>query len=159
MGAVPVADIIQLRRDTAINWTTVNPVLADGEIGIEKGNPIKYKVGDGVTAWNSLTYGMKGEQGIQGVAGNSVIKEVEVDFGSNSVMDKVFNVVDTDITEDTKVIANKVLKSPSNGRHIDEIYCETLEISTKPNAGSVDLYIRSLCGKVSGKFIINYIIG
>lgn len=30
---------IQLRHDTASNWSTANPVLLDGEIGIEKGVP------------------------------------------------------------------------------------------------------------------------
>jgi len=50
-----VADIIQIRRDTAANWTTVNPVLADGEIGLEKDTGY-WKVGDGSTAWGSLQY-------------------------------------------------------------------------------------------------------
>jgi hypothetical protein len=46
---------IQLRRDTAANWTSVNPTLAQGEIGFET-DTIKLKIGDGTTAWNSLTY-------------------------------------------------------------------------------------------------------
>lgn len=50
-----MADIIQLRRDTAANWVTANPVLADGEIGIET-DTRKRKCGDGTTAWNSLSY-------------------------------------------------------------------------------------------------------
>lgn len=50
-----MADIIQLRRDTSANWTTANPVLAQGELGLET-NTRKIKVGDGATAWNSLPY-------------------------------------------------------------------------------------------------------
>lgn len=46
---------IQLRHDTAANWTTVNPVLLEGEIGIETDTK-KQKIGDGSTAWNSLDY-------------------------------------------------------------------------------------------------------
>lgn len=46
---------IQLRRDTASNWTNVNPVLLEGEVGIETDTG-KSKVGDGSTAWNSLGY-------------------------------------------------------------------------------------------------------
>ena len=45
----------QLRRDTAANWTSTNPVLALGEPGVET-DTLKVKVGDGVTAWNSLGY-------------------------------------------------------------------------------------------------------
>lgn len=48
-------ETIQLRRDTAANWTSVNPVLADGEEGHETGTG-RRKVGDGVTAWTSLAY-------------------------------------------------------------------------------------------------------
>ena len=48
---------IQLRNDTASAWTAANPILAEGEIGIE--NDTKFiKVGDGTTAWNNLEYGL-----------------------------------------------------------------------------------------------------
>jgi hypothetical protein len=54
---------IQLRRGTATAWTTANPVLANGEMGIESDTDL-FKIGDGSTAWTSLSYG-----GIQGTAG------------------------------------------------------------------------------------------
>jgi hypothetical protein len=47
--------IIRLRRDTAANWTTQNPVLALGEPGVETDTQ-KIKIGDGRTAWSSLPY-------------------------------------------------------------------------------------------------------
>ena len=50
-----MADRIQLRRDTAANWTSINPVLAQGELGIET-DTRKLKVGDGSTAWSGLGY-------------------------------------------------------------------------------------------------------
>ena len=50
-----MATIIQLRRDTAANWTANNPILADGEPGLEKDTG-KEKTGDGVTPWNELAY-------------------------------------------------------------------------------------------------------
>ena len=46
---------IQLRRDTAANWTTNTPTLAAGEFAIETDTD-KYKIGDGSTAWTSLGY-------------------------------------------------------------------------------------------------------
>ena len=46
---------IQLRRDTAANWTAANTVLALGEPGVET-DTLKLKVGDGITAWTSLAY-------------------------------------------------------------------------------------------------------
>ena len=50
-----MATKIQLRRDTAANWAGTNPILAQGEPGIEL-DTNKLKVGDGSTAWNSLDY-------------------------------------------------------------------------------------------------------
>lgn len=50
-----MATKIQLRGDTATNWTSANPVLAEREMAIETDTNL-YKIGDGVTAWNSLPY-------------------------------------------------------------------------------------------------------
>jgi hypothetical protein len=46
---------IQLRRGTASQWTSADPTLAVGEIGLET-DTAKYKIGDGTTAWSSLAY-------------------------------------------------------------------------------------------------------
>ena len=50
-----MADIIQIRRDTAANWTSANPTLAQGELGLET-DTSKIKAGNGSTAWTSLGY-------------------------------------------------------------------------------------------------------
>lgn len=45
------------RANTAINWTMSNPVLALGEIGVVTDTtPIRIKIGDGNTAWNTLPF-------------------------------------------------------------------------------------------------------
>ena len=44
---------IRLRRDTAANWASANPVLEVGQPGFDTTNRI-LKVGDGATAWSSL---------------------------------------------------------------------------------------------------------
>lgn len=48
-------DKIQFRRDTAANWRTYNTLLASGEPGFETDARL-FKVGDGVTTWNTLPY-------------------------------------------------------------------------------------------------------
>jgi hypothetical protein len=63
-----MADIIQLRRDTAANWTSVDPVLAQGELGLEMDTD-QFKIGDGVTAWSSLAYAATGLTGATGPEG------------------------------------------------------------------------------------------
>ena len=46
---------IKLRRDTSANFTSANPVLGVGEPAYETDTK-KLKIGDGTTAYNSLTY-------------------------------------------------------------------------------------------------------
>lgn len=45
----------QLRRDTNANWTAANPILLDGEPGVETDTK-KFKLGDGVSHWSTLPY-------------------------------------------------------------------------------------------------------
>ena len=50
-----MADRIQLRRDTAANWTAYNPILLEGEPGIELDTD-QWKLGDGIHTWSQLAY-------------------------------------------------------------------------------------------------------
>src|SRR3546814_14204781 len=45
----------RLRRALAATWISHNDILLDGEIGWER-DTNRFKVGDGVTPWNSLSY-------------------------------------------------------------------------------------------------------
>ena len=57
-----MATKIQLRRGLADRWTSINPILSEGEMGIET-DTRKFKFGDGTTAWNSLSYASSGSSG------------------------------------------------------------------------------------------------
>ena len=52
---MPVVNTIQLRRDTAANWTSTNPTLAAGEAGLETDTG-KFKYGNGSSTWTALAY-------------------------------------------------------------------------------------------------------
>lgn len=52
------AQLLQ-RRDTAANWTSSNPVLPAGQIAYETDTE-KFKIGNGITAWNNLGYFVQG---------------------------------------------------------------------------------------------------
>ena len=63
----------QLRRDTAANWAFFNPILLNGELGIET-DTYWFKIGDGTRQWNSITtynglYGPSGTTGPTGQGG------------------------------------------------------------------------------------------
>lgn len=57
-----MADIVQYRRGSAALWTTTNPTLADGEVGLETDTRFK-KTGNGIDPWNALPYDNTGAGG------------------------------------------------------------------------------------------------
>jgi hypothetical protein len=52
---MPAQTVIKVRRDSAADWTSTNPTLAEGEHGYETDTG-KFKIGTGSTAWTSLAY-------------------------------------------------------------------------------------------------------
>lgn len=60
-----MATKIQVRRGTAAAWTSANPTLSEGEIGLETDTGLE-KRGDGATAWVTLAYHLPKQ--IHGVA-------------------------------------------------------------------------------------------
>jgi hypothetical protein len=68
---------IQLRRGLAIEWETINPILAQAELAAEIDTG-RFKLGDGIRNWNDLPYssgppGIQGDPGPQGPAGKDGI--------------------------------------------------------------------------------------
>jgi len=85
---------IQFRRGTYAQWSSSNPVLADGEFALQTdaggGQAAgQFKIGDGSTAWSSLAYGgLVGPQGpttanIDGGLSNSTYTAIDLDGGNS----------------------------------------------------------------------------
>ena len=86
-----MASIIQIRRDTASNWTTANPILALGEMGAET-DTSKIKIGDGTTAWASVPYLIDAGDYLTATSTNTLtnktitgVKETKVAMGANNI--------------------------------------------------------------------------
>ena len=89
-----MADIIQIRRDTASNWTSTNPTLASGELGLET-DTSKIKVGNGSTNWAGLSYWTLGTAGFAPlanptftgtVAGPTINATTQLQIGGTNVL-------------------------------------------------------------------------
>ena len=96
---------IQLRRDTATAWAAANPVLSQGEIGLDLTSK-KIKIGDGTTLWNALAYWDDKETNLTGYA-----TELYVDNAIGAItiptyisqFGEGFSLTDTD-----KIVTNKL---------------------------------------------------
>ncbi|MGJ8478056.1 PE-PGRS family protein [Sphingobium yanoikuyae] len=75
----------QLRRDTAANWTSINPTLGPGEPALET-DTLLVKYGDGATAWNSLPYSAVNLPAIlEAIAGATPIADGPHTVGTNTI--------------------------------------------------------------------------
>lgn len=80
----------QWRRDTAANWTAEDPVLLEGEPGLETDTGA-FKIGDGTTAWSALGYfnGTNAET-VRDIIGTALTEgdgiTITVNDGANTIM-------------------------------------------------------------------------
>ena len=78
-----MANRIQLRRGGAQEWANANPTLAQGELGIELDTG-RIKIGDGVTAWNSLRYNRPIES-VSSTANTLVQRDADGNFAAGTI--------------------------------------------------------------------------
>ena len=109
---------IQLRRGTAANWTSVNPVLAAGEAGFES-DTRKIKVGDGSTSWTSLDYVSSDAPAIGEIAQDAINSALVAGTGLDKTYDDVANTITIDIDSTVatltgiQTLTNKTLTTPT----------------------------------------------
>ena len=83
---------IQVRRGISTDWSTVNPILAAGEIGFES-NTKKVKIGDGTTSWNSLDYISSDVPVIDEIAQDAVNSALVMGNGLSKVYNDTANTI------------------------------------------------------------------
>ncbi len=76
---------IKLRRDTAANWASVNPVLASGQPGWDTTNE-ELRIGDGVSTWSALTPIGGGGAGTTNLTWTASTSTVASDTGTDAVL-------------------------------------------------------------------------
>lgn len=82
----------KLRRGQSTEWSSINPLLADGEPGFEL-DTFKLKIGNGSDKWNALPYVASPNGSI--VTDESVIFVVSSDLPENGLENKLYVVTDT----------------------------------------------------------------
>jgi hypothetical protein len=94
---MPVVTQIQVRRGTASEWTSANPTLAAGEWGYETDTG-KVKIGNGLTAWNSLGYTGAGDVTLTGTQTltNKTLTDPKINLAFNADSGSSYTAVLTD---------------------------------------------------------------
>jgi len=107
---------IQLRRDTAANWVSADPVLRAGEIGIET-DTLKFKIGTGATWTATPNYANVTPSGLSNSLGSYILASSQGNPGGPAELDSNGDLVipensiilwnDADYTYNTTVTATQ----------------------------------------------------
>jgi hypothetical protein len=99
---------IQVRRGTSSEWTSANPILAAGEMGVET-NTNKFKFGNGSSTWTALSYAAADTAAIGEISQDAIDQALSMGAGLTKTYDDGANTIT--ITVNTDVISTKAFAS------------------------------------------------
>jgi hypothetical protein len=140
---MPAQTKIQVRRDTAANWTSTNPTLSAGEIGFETDTG-KFKYGTGSATWTALAYANGG-----GAVPQSQVTNLTTDLSGkqNTITGAATTIASADLTVSralTSDASGKVAVSAVTATQLGHVSGVTSAIQTQldgksPLAGSTSI--------------------
>lgn len=95
---------IQVRRGTASQWTSVNPILAAGEMGVESDTNL-FKFGNGTSTWTALAYANNSDVAIAEISQDAINNALSLGAGLTKTYNDGANTIT--IAVDSDVIALK----------------------------------------------------
>ena len=140
---------LQLRRGTAAQWTSSNPILAAGEMGVET-DTRKVKIGDGTSTWTTLDYVAADVPAIGEIAQDAINDAFVAGTGITKSYDDSGNTITVSV--DTSVIATKAeLAEVSQDSVNDAIVAGVgLDKVYDDNANTITLDIDSTVATLTG---------
>ena len=124
---------ILLRNDTAANWSTNNPTLGKGQIGVEIDTK-KFKFGDGSTPWNSLGYGAGADIALATASNNGLLSSSDfsklagIESGAEQNVIEVVRVNNSPLTPDANKAVNITVPTKTSDITNDSGFITTADI-------------------------------
>lgn len=130
---------IRPRRSTAAEWEYDNPILAEGEMGVEVPVTgvgtgfVKIKFGDGVTPWKDLPYGLIG-----GASGGGDIEAINtrvdaINTWLDNIRPQLILIGDISDEDAAKIDAAKEAAANATGSEADIVEAKITAIETELN--------------------------
>jgi len=135
-----MSTIIQFRRGTAAEWTSVNPTLAEGEKGYETDSigteEALSKIGDGVNDWVNLPYQVSGKvKSVNGKEGDVILDGTEIPLLPGTTTPNVTGAI-ADLSTDVDTKVQSVTGDGVGGTATAPVL--TFPTPTEINLGNVD---------------------
>jgi hypothetical protein len=156
---------IQVRRGTAADWSSVNPILAAGEMGVET-DTNKFKFGNGTGAWNTLSYAASDAAAIGEISQDAINTALSMGAGLTKSYNDGANTIT--ISVDSSVIATKAyvdqaitdLGNSADGTYVPEAdkgaAFGVASLDADAHVPAIQISDASVRGKLSGGTGINY---
>ncbi len=139
---------LQIRRGTASQWTSANPILAAGELGVETDSR-KIKIGDGATSWTSLSYIAADNPEISEIAQDAIDAALVAGTGIVKSYNDGTNTITVSV--DTSVIATKAELAEVAQDSIDQALTAGTGITKNYNDAANTLTVSVDTGVISTK--------
>ena len=95
---------IQVRRGTAAQWASVNPILAAGEMGVESDTNL-FKFGNGSSTWTALAYANNSDVAIGEISQDAINTALTMGAGLSKTYNDGANTITINV--DSNVVALK----------------------------------------------------
>ena len=125
---------IQVRRGTASQWTSVNPILAAGEMGVESDTNL-FKFGNGTSTWTALAYANNSDVAIAEISQDAINNALSLGSGLTKTYNDGANSIT--ITVDSNVVALKSYVDSAVTSLSNTVDSDYLPVSDRGTAGGV----------------------
>lgn len=145
---MPAQTVIKLRRDTAANWDTTNPVLASGEMGIETDTGL-HKFGNGTANWGALPYAAATRmlQQVKNASGSSMPKGSVVYISGATGGDALVTLADADSEATSSKTLGLLAATIANGAYGNVIEAGLLSgVNTASATAGQSVWLSSTAG-------------
>lgn len=104
---------IQVRRGTASQWTSVNPILAAGEMGVESDTNL-FKFGNGTSTWTALAYANNSDVAIAEISQDAINNALSLGEGLTKTYNDGANTITIAVDSDVIALTSYVDTAVSN---------------------------------------------
>ena len=152
---------IQVRRGTASQWTSVNPILAAGEMGVESDTNL-FKFGNGTSTWTALAYANNSDVAIGEISQDAINNALVVGAGLTKTYNDGANTITISVADSyfTEVAQDALNAAFVEGNGITRVYNDasnTFTVAVNSDVVALKSYVDSSVSALSNQADIDYL--
>ena len=152
---------IQVRRGTASQWTSVNPILAAGEMGVESDTNL-FKFGNGSSTWTALSYANNSDVAIGEISQDAINSALTMGSGLTKTYNDGANTITiaVDASYFNELAQDAIDSALTAGTGISKVYSDSgntislaVDTSVIANRAYVDSAVSGLANTVNAGYL------